>query len=102
EEAARRLAEQTRSAAQAEAELGRHADYARLIANANRFWQDSSPTSADEELDSCPANLRGWEWHYSRRRNNPELAFRAAWDQVLAVALSPDGRSLVSGSGDLN
>jgi WD40 repeat protein len=92
---------QERRAAEQRAELGRRAEYSRLLGVADRFWQASSIPLSEEALDDCPADLRGCEWHYRRRRNNPGgVGFRAAWDEVASVAISDDGKLIVTGSGD--
>src|SRR5207244_1897119 len=50
--------------------------------------------------DGCPADLRGWEWEYARRQCRLDLqTFRDPGPAVNAVAFSPDGRLVASGSG---
>ena len=92
--AARVVEEKKRATADIEAEAGYRADYSRLLARAERFWQANAPALAGEALDACPKNLREWEWHYHRRQQQPErFAFRAAFDEVLAVSASRDGNA---------
>ena len=45
---------------------------------------------AEELLDDCPLKLRGWEWHYLKRRPYGPLTFHAR----SRVVFSPDGKRL--------
>ena len=71
--------------------------YYKLIALAEREFKRGTGSRADELLDQCPPQLRGWEWHYLKRL--PFADFPAlAHDTIVArVAFSPDGLHLASG-----
>jgi hypothetical protein len=74
--------------------------YYKLIALAERELTRRIGSRADELLDQCPPQLRGWEWHYLKRfpfANFPPLRHETF---VIRVAFSPDGRHLASGDLD--
>ena len=71
--------------------------YTNRIALADRYRQAHDADRADELLDECPVALRDWEWRYLKRRHFEDVTVYPDHDgAVLSVALSPDGRYLVS------
>ena len=73
--------------------------YYQRIQLADRELSANNAGRADELLDECPLALRGWEWHYLKRRNYREpVTFRGHGDWVCGVAFSPDGTLAASGS----
>jgi serine/threonine protein kinase len=71
--------------------------YYQRIALAERESSANNLSRALELLDECPADLRGWEWHYLNRLlhgQGPRVSRHEA--AVLAVALSPDGERMAS------
>jgi WD40 repeat protein/serine/threonine protein kinase len=75
------------------------AKYRQNIQLSDRELAAENTGRAEELLDECPAALRGWEWHYLKRRHLREpVSFRGHGDWVSGVALSPDGTRAVSGS----
>jgi eukaryotic-like serine/threonine-protein kinase len=90
-----RRAEQTGAAA-------RRTAYSRAISLASAEWRDNNLTRGNELLDSCPADLRGWEWHYLRRlfRARHLATLTGHVGMVNAVAFSHDGRRLASAGAD--
>ena len=71
--------------------------YYQRIARAEREWSINNLTRAQELLEECPADLRGWEWHYLRRLRLGNLTRLRHIGPAMSVAISPDGRSLASG-----
>jgi WD40 repeat protein/serine/threonine protein kinase len=70
--------------------------YYQFIALAEREWEVNDLGRMQQTLEACPADLRGWEWHYLRRlpyRTLPPLHHDSA---VHGVAFSPDSRRLAS------
>jgi WD40 repeat protein len=45
----------------------RAAGYLSSIALAANEWAGNNPARANQLLDACPPDLRGWEWHHLRR-----------------------------------
>src|SRR5262249_18081471 len=81
-------------------ERERHTSYHQRIARAEREWSANDSRRLEEFPAACPADLRGWEWHYLKRlalQKIPPLEHTAA---VLAARFSPDGRWIVAGSQD--
>jgi eukaryotic-like serine/threonine-protein kinase len=74
--------------------------YFQRIASASHERAKNHASRAEELLDQCPEQLRGWEWHYLKR-----LAFAGPRELphggiVMRVTYSPDGRYIASGSVD--
>jgi serine/threonine protein kinase/WD40 repeat protein len=76
--------------------IERTVSYANRVALAYAEWHDNHLSLATTALDRCPAELRGWEWHYVNRLCRSTLLTVPSWG--LTVAYSPDGRYLVSGA----
>jgi WD40 repeat protein len=51
-------------------------------------------------LAECQEKLRGWEWRHLWARANAEMTLAGHLKAVSSVAVSPDGRRIVSGSED--
>src|SRR5262249_29821587 len=74
-----------------------------------REVQDDNVPLAEDLLQGCPVDLRGWEWHYVNRLAHLErLTYRghrrylgtSRWDQsIQCLAFSPDGTWIASGAG---
>jgi WD40 repeat protein/serine/threonine protein kinase len=78
----------------------RQNSYYQRIALAERESSANNLRGVEQLLDACPADLRGWEWRYLKRRRLeglPPLEHRAA---VFSAAFSPDERWIASGSQD--
>jgi WD40 repeat protein/tRNA A-37 threonylcarbamoyl transferase component Bud32 len=84
------------------AQVERRTAYARAIGQAYAEWRAGDAGLAEPVLDECPADLRGWEWHYLRRLFHVrQLATLSGHeDAVLAVAFRPDGSRFVSAGAD--
>jgi WD40 repeat protein len=74
--------------------------YFAQIAVAQRLLP-GKPAEAELILKDCPADLRGWEWHYLQQLNKAEPATLAGHTGgVLAVAFSSDAKTLASAGED--
>jgi WD40 repeat protein/serine/threonine protein kinase len=76
--------------------------YARAVALAYAEWRAGNAGTAQQMLNACRPELRGWEWHYLRRhfRVRQLATLEGHTDGVLAVAFSPDGAQIASGDAD--
>ncbi len=93
--------EQECAKAEAAAESERRLGYFHGIVLAEREWASNNVRCAEELLEACPADLRGWEWNYLKRLCHGDLrTLRGHTEWVLSVAYSPDGRTVASGSED--
>jgi len=82
--------------------LGREqlTSYYQRIASGARELEMGNLGRAEEWLDRCPEYLRGWEWHYLKRRRYEKPRELPHSDVVLSMAYSSDGRYLATGSQD--
>src|SRR5262249_55414917 len=70
------------------------------IALAERNQAVGNVAWAEELLDQCPSHLRGWEWHYLKRRrygDPPPLRYDGP---PYRAAFSPHGRPIAAGAQD--
>ena len=75
-------------------------DYINRVDRAYREVQDDNVALAEDLLHGCPVERRGWEWHYVKRLCHPErLSMEAPAGSLSAIAFSPDGRLIATGSG---
>jgi hypothetical protein len=75
-------------------------DYINRVNRAYREIQDNNLALAEDLLHSCPTERRGWEWHYVKRLCHPErLSVEAPAGCNSAIAFSPDGRRIATGTG---
>jgi WD40 repeat protein len=75
-------------------------DYINRVHRAAREVQDDNIALAEELLHGCPIERRGWEWHYINRLCHPErLSLEVPAGVVIAIACSPDGRRIATGTG---
>jgi eukaryotic-like serine/threonine-protein kinase len=70
--------------------------YFQRIATAAQQLERQNLGRAEELLDQCPPPLRGWEWHYLKRRRYEKPRDLPHEVAVGRVAYSPDGRYLAS------
>jgi WD40 repeat protein/serine/threonine protein kinase/Flp pilus assembly protein TadD len=71
------------------------------IARARLEWQANNVADAEHILDDCPADRRGWEWHFLKQLCHKELFLLQGHTEgwVWSVAYSPDGRLIASAGG---
>jgi eukaryotic-like serine/threonine-protein kinase len=74
--------------------------YYQRIALAERESSANNLSRVEQLLEECPADLRGWEWHYLKRLRHQTLSPLPHDTMVLCVAYSPTGQWLASGSQD--
>src|SRR5207247_1049101 len=78
----------------------RQNSYFQRIALAEREWSANDLRGMEQLLEACPADLRGWEWHYLRRRRHKSLPIMTHAQVVLSVTVSRDGGRIASCSQD--
>ena len=98
---ARKQADEARQEAEAAARDTRQTLTYSHLALANNAWRDGDTRAAIAELNSCPPETWGWEYHYLRRlclASTFTLLGHQA--DVNSVCFSPDGGQLASASDD--
>jgi WD40 repeat protein len=84
----------------AKAEELRRQDAVFRVELANREVLDNNLARAEELLEACPQDLRGWEWRYvTRLGHRHRLTLFGHEQSVEAAAFSPDGTWLATVSG---
>jgi len=78
----------------------RLSSYYLTIALADREMAANNLASADERLDRCPPDLRGFEWRYLKRQKGKTMPPMRHRNAVYSCAVSPDGRQLVCSDFD--
>jgi WD40 repeat protein len=78
--------------------------YANQIHLAQQAWEQSKLKDAQDSLNKCPADDRGWEWHYLKRVAAGEKSeLQATTDAALnGIAFSPDNRMIALAGADGN
>ena len=74
--------------------------YINRVTLAQEEWDHGSAALAWDHLEACQWNLRGWEHHYLATLFNRVPTLRGHTNSVTSVAISADGKRIVSGSWD--
>jgi WD40 repeat protein len=75
--------------------------YAGRIYRAQQYWREGNATAAQEQLDGCRWDYRGWEHRYLYTLFQAHhITLQGHAGQVNGVCFSPDGRRLASASQD--
>lgn len=88
-------AAETQSKSRLESQL-----YRQCIALADREWFANNLSRMEQLLEQCPADLRGWEWHYLKRLQYSTLRPLHHESPALAVAFSDGNQYLAAGMKD--
>ncbi len=88
--------------AQAKAQLTRSEWllYGSRLMLAQTDFESGNGGLAKRYLDESQPNLRGWEHRFLSTRVNARQTLKGHTDRVTSVAYSPDGKRIVTGSGD--
>ena len=81
-------------------EREKDSSYTQRIALAGRELAAGNVGRAEELLDECPLDRRGWEWHFLKRQrygNPPPMQHNTT---AVRAAFSPDGRHLATATMD--
>ncbi len=96
----RDLAQKNQQAAEAAQRDAERSSYLHRVGQARGEWQADQVGRADQILDECPTELRGWEWSYLKSLCHADLqTLHGHSDRVGSLAFSPDGKTIASGSG---
>lgn len=100
-DAARLEADKARRIAETEIYRTRRSDYAHRIALSQTFIQSGDIGSARTLLEGCREEFRHFEWHRLRGLlDNAKLTLLGHHDPVKAIAISRDGKRIVSGPSE--
>jgi WD40 repeat protein/serine/threonine protein kinase len=98
---ARTRAEQAEEATKQKAEELRRTLYVNSIQLADAKYREGNISRVRELLELCPNDLRSWEWdRLNHIADQSIMTLRGHSDWVSSVAVSPDGRHVVSASWD--
>jgi WD40 repeat protein/serine/threonine protein kinase len=81
-------------------EREKETSYSQRVALAGRELAAGNVGRAEELLDECPLDRRGWEWHFLKRQrygNPPPMQHDTT---AIRAAFSPDGRHLATATMD--
>jgi len=100
-EQAQDVAQEQRNLAETKAEDLRRAMYVNNIQLADSKYKEGNIRRVRELLVACPNDLRGWEWNrLNYIADQSTMTLRGHQDGVTSLALSPDGKRIISGSLD--
>jgi len=94
-------AENAEKATKEKAEELRRTLYVNSIQLADAKYREGNIWRVRALLESCPNDLRGWEWYRLQHiADQSSMTLRGHSDKVHGIAVSPDGKRIVSGSDD--
>ena len=100
-EKAEEVAQQQRGLAEESAEDYRRGLYVNTIQLADSKYREANISGVRKLLESCPQDLRGWEWDRVKHVSDQSLmSFAAHVGPILSVSLNPDGKRAVTGGWD--
>ncbi|HUS34625.1 MAG TPA: protein kinase, partial [Verrucomicrobiae bacterium] len=101
-ELAQKQAERERSRAEVGEKAGQQLLYAANMNLAQQAWEQNNVSRVRQLLEETAAYPdRGFEWYYWQRQAHLERrTFRGHTDGLWVAAFSPDGKRIVTGSGD--
>jgi WD40 repeat protein len=92
-------ADRARAAVQEQSDEYRKLFYVHCVAQADTKYREHNLRSARKLLESCPEDLRNWEWHrLDYVTDEADSAFGQAPKGQSFLALSPDGQRWVGGT----
>jgi WD40 repeat protein/serine/threonine protein kinase len=98
---ARTQAENAERATKQKAEELRWSNYVNTIQLADAKHREGNARQVRELLDSCPEDLRGWEWNRLDYIHDQSLmTFVANHGRIFAAIFSPDGRRIITSGSD--
>jgi predicted Ser/Thr protein kinase len=100
-ENAEKVTREQRKLAEERAEELRRTLYVNSIQLADAKYGEGNIRRVRELLQDCPNDLRGWEWYrLNHIMDQSVMTLRGHSDEVYGMAVSPDGKRIVSGSDD--
>lgn len=97
-EAARKTAAKIAVAEKSMREKAESALYLNRVSVAGQLWTANNARGANQLLDRCRPDQRGWEWNYLKRLyHGGERSIREV-SGLISMARSPDGHELATGS----
>ena len=100
-EQAEEVAQQQRKLAEERAEEYRRSLYVHRINPADVAHRDGNTGRLRNLLDSCPEDLRAWEWYrLNHMSDQAVMTLKVDENEVWDVTLSPDGRRILSAGAD--
>lgn len=94
-------AQQQQRASEQRAEEYRRLLYAHSVALGHVAYRDADIQRLHELLDSCPDDLRGWEWYRLNHIQDQSCStLHGHIKSVFGLAVSPDGKLIASGGID--
>ena len=97
-EQAEKVAQEQKSIAETKAEDLRRSSYVNTIQLADSKYKEGNIKRVHELLAACPNDLRGWEWNrLSYISDQSIMTISGHQNTIHSVALSPDGKRVVSG-----